>query len=241
MARTFWLETLGCPKNEVDSDKLAAHMAAEGMSAADCAEEADLVVVNTCAFVEDAREESVATILELHGRRRTGSELVVTGCMAERYGSELAEAMPEGGPCERLRDRTRWIQKRSRRRPGAAQRRGARARDGTQAERPRARPAEPAQAPSGRPWAYVKAAEGCDKACGFCAIPSFRGPQRSREVASILEEVDSLGVREVVLVAQDLGAHGCDGSRGRRRIVELLEQVGSASIGSASCTCSPAS
>jgi ribosomal protein S12 methylthiotransferase len=79
--------------------------------------------------------------------------------------------------------------------------------------------------PSERPWAYVKVAEGCDKACGFCAIPSFRGPQRSRDIDSILAEVDGLGVREVVLVAQDLGAFGRDGGAGRRMLPELLDAL----------------
>ena len=94
-ARTFWLETLGCPKNQVDSDKLVGTLTAEGMVAADRAEDADLVVVNTCAFIEPARKESVDTILALDDARRAGSRLVVTGCMAERYGDELAEALPE--------------------------------------------------------------------------------------------------------------------------------------------------
>ena len=91
----YWLETLGCPKNQVDSDKLAGTLAAEGMTAADRPEDADLVVVNTCAFIEAAREESIETILALAGARRPGARLVVTGCLAERYGAELAEALPE--------------------------------------------------------------------------------------------------------------------------------------------------
>ena len=95
MPRTYWVETLGCPKNQVDSDKLTGTLVADGMVAATSAEEADLVVVNTCAFVEDAREESVATILAFDERRADGSKLVVTGCMAERYGDELARALPE--------------------------------------------------------------------------------------------------------------------------------------------------
>ncbi|MEI6454566.1 MAG: 30S ribosomal protein S12 methylthiotransferase RimO, partial [Actinomycetes bacterium] len=93
--RSYWLETLGCPKNEVDSDKLITTLLADGYAAADSPEEADLVVVNTCAFIESARQESIDTILALGDQRRKGAELVVTGCMAERYGDELAEALPE--------------------------------------------------------------------------------------------------------------------------------------------------
>lgn len=95
MRRRFWLETLGCPKNEVDSEKLASLLESSGMTEAEAPEGASLVVVNTCAFIEAAREESVAAVLELAERRGPGSTLVVTGCLAERYGAELAEELPE--------------------------------------------------------------------------------------------------------------------------------------------------
>src|SRR6476619_39236 len=95
MTRTYWVETLGCPKNQVDSDKLTGALLADGLVPADAPGDADLVVVNTCAFIDDARKESVDTILAMDGARAGGSRLVVTGCMAERYGDELAEALPE--------------------------------------------------------------------------------------------------------------------------------------------------
>src|ERR1039458_3273330 len=95
MAERFWLETLGCPKNKVDSDKLAGTLGLDGYEPADTPEDADLVVVNTCAFIEAARQESIDTVLALSETRRDGARLVVTGCMAERYGDELAEALPE--------------------------------------------------------------------------------------------------------------------------------------------------
>ena len=91
----FYIETLGCPKNQVDSDKLVGTLLADGMEATDDPAAADLVVVNTCAFIEAARQESIDTILALDERRPRGSRLVVTGCMAERYGDELAAALPE--------------------------------------------------------------------------------------------------------------------------------------------------
>ncbi|MGI8758059.1 MAG: MiaB/RimO family radical SAM methylthiotransferase [Acidimicrobiales bacterium] len=207
MARRFWVETLGCPKNQVDSDKLAGVLVADGLVPAASAVDADLVVVNTCAFVEEARTESVETVLALAGDRRPGAELVVTGCLAERYGDELAEALPEvdavvgfGVPVQ-LR----------RRPPGPA----VPSFDLLNLPRP----------PATAPWAYVKVAEGCDRACGFCAIPSFRGPQRSRTVASVLSEVDELGAAEIVLVAQDLAAFGRDQGVGSRQIVPLVEAV----------------
>lgn len=193
MSRTYWVETLGCPKNQVDSDKLIGTLTADGLVAAASADEADLVVVNTCAFVAEAREESVATILALEERRAEGAELVVTGCMAERYGDELAAALPEvdavaGFGVPVTLGPTRGS--------GPA----VPTMDLLNLPRPR----------SERPWAYVKVAEGCDKACGFCAIPSFRGPQRSRPIEAVLDEVAALQVREVVLVAQDLAAYGRD-------------------------------
>ena len=203
-AQTYWIETLGCPKNQVDSDKLEGTLLADGMVAAAGPEDADLVVVNTCAFVEEAREESVATILAIEDVRAEGSRLVVSGCMAERYGTELADALPEvdqvagfGVPVT------------------LGARRDAPALDLLNLPRPA----------SAAPWAYVKVAEGCDKACGFCAIPTFRGPQRSRTVESVLAEVDGLGVREVVLVAQDLAAYGRDQGVGERSLVPLYRQV----------------
>jgi ribosomal protein S12 methylthiotransferase len=212
MPRTFWVETLGCPKNQVDSDKLTGTMLADGLVPAGAPEGADLVVVNTCAFIEDARRESVDVILGLVERKPATAELVVTGCLAERYGPELAEALPEAdavagfgvpvtlGPT-RLGNDT----------PVPAF---------DLLNLPRPAPAAP--------WAYVKVAEGCDRACGFCAIPSFRGRQRSRSIPSILAEVEGLadgGVREIVLVAQDLASFGRDGGRGDRRIVPLVEAV----------------
>ena len=95
VSQRFYIETLGCPKNDVDSDKLVGALLADGMEPTDDATLADLVVVNTCAFIEDARRESIDTILALDEQRADGSRLVVTGCMAERYGDELAAELPE--------------------------------------------------------------------------------------------------------------------------------------------------
>jgi len=212
--RSFWVETLGCPKNQVDSDKLTYTMLADGLLAADSPEEADLVVVNTCAFIEEARKESVATILALDETRLTDSQLVVTGCMAERYGEQLALALPEvdavsgfGVPIHL------GVKPESEKLSATAE--SLPLLDLLNLPRPK----------SESPWAYVKVAEGCDKACGFCAIPSFRGPQRSRSINSIVEEVQQLDVREIVLIAQDLAAYGRDQGVGEKRILSLLEAV----------------
>jgi ribosomal protein S12 methylthiotransferase len=209
-AARFWIETLGCPKNQVDSDKLTGRLLADGLAPASAPESADVIVVNTCAFVEQARQESIDTILALSDQRRDGAEVVVTGCMAERYGDELAEALPEADAVVGFGV------------PVPV----------TLSARPRSKPAVPSfdllnlpRPASAAPWAYVKIAEGCDRACGFCAIPTFRGPQRSRSVDDILREVDELGAAEIVLVAQDLASFGRDQGRGERRIVELVRAV----------------
>ncbi|HXN59420.1 MAG TPA: 30S ribosomal protein S12 methylthiotransferase RimO, partial [Acidimicrobiales bacterium] len=90
----YWLQTLGCPKNQVDSDKLEGYLTAQGFDRADDPSSADLVVVNTCAFIEAARQESIDTVLELADLRHAGARLVVTGCLAERYGDQLLDALP---------------------------------------------------------------------------------------------------------------------------------------------------
>jgi ribosomal protein S12 methylthiotransferase len=244
----YWLETLGCPKNQVDSDKLAGLLESEGYRAASAPAQADLVVVNTCAFIEAAREESIGAVLEMAAVRKPGAKLAVTGCMAERYGQELADALPEvdqiagfgvpvglgatraappalaagragpprGGPGRPVGVGPLLV------RPGPG-----RERTGAPARGPvglpgagSAPPAWPSfdllnlpRPPATAPWAYVKIAEGCDRHCGFCAIPSFRGPQRSRSAADVLAEVEVLGAQEVVLVAQDLVSWGRDVTR----------------------------
>ncbi|MDH3261669.1 MAG: 30S ribosomal protein S12 methylthiotransferase RimO [Acidimicrobiia bacterium] len=203
-APTVWLTTLGCAKNQVDSDKLFAMLAEAGYGAASDPSSADVVMVNTCAFIEAAREESVDTILELEEAKRPDANLVVLGCMAQRFGSEISEAMPQAdavlgldrygelvGTLDRL---TNWQPVGLRQVPM----------DILYAIN---RPTPTV------PYAYVKVAEGCDKPCTFCAIPLIRGKQRSRRPTNIHQEISALtaaGVREIVLVAQDLASYGRD-------------------------------
>ncbi len=219
MPQRFYVETLGCPKNQVDSDKLIGTLLADGMEPTDDAGIADLVVVNTCAFIDDARKESIDTILALDGQRSADSRLVVTGCMAERYGDELASALPEVDQVAGF---------------GVPVNETARARSAgkqlipvTSAPVPELDLLNLPRPASSSPWAYVKIAEGCDRSCGFCAIPSFRGPQRSRDIAQIVTEVDELQAREIVLVAQDLASYGKDRPEqlGAGSIVPLIEAV----------------
>ena len=233
-AQSYAIVTLGCPKNQVDSDKLEGTLTGTGMVAVSDVDAADVVIVNTCAFIEEARQESVETILTVAERRRAGSRLVVTGCMAERYGAELTAELPEidhlapfgmslipeltGGSGKEPGTQVE---------PAAVPvalgpTRGSvrRVPDFDLLNLPR--PTAP------RPWAYVKIAEGCDRVCGFCAIPSFRGPQRSRTIEQIMSEVEQLAAQEIVLVAQDLAAYGRDHRTQKRSIVELVRAVATA-------------
>jgi ribosomal protein S12 methylthiotransferase len=237
VARRFFIATLGCPKNEVDSAKLVGRLRSAGYLEASEPGDADLVVVNTCAFIEPAREESIETILELSAARRPGARLAVTGCLAERSGPELAAALPEvdvvaGFGVDFLDDLSELTPSHD---PGPMAHSigpaGTPVRLRSRREVPSFDLLELPRPPASAPWAYVKVAEGCDRKCGFCAIPSFRGKQRSRTLASIVAEVDSLQAREIVLVAQDLASFGRDqsnageGRSGDAGIVALVEAV----------------
>lgn len=206
-APTVWLTTLGCAKNQVDSDKVSGMLSSAGYAEATEPESADVVMVNTCGFIEPARRESVDTILDLAAAKRDDASLVVIGCMAQRYERELVEALPEADAVigldrypeliDRIDALTRWT-------PitiGTARRSHMDILEETRRPTPTA------------PYAYVKAAEGCDKLCTFCAIPQFRGKQRSRSAENIKDEIAELaaaGVAEIGLVAQDLAAYGSD-------------------------------
>jgi ribosomal protein S12 methylthiotransferase len=200
---TYWIETLGCPKNLVDSAKLEGFVEQGGLVWADEPEHADLIIVNTCAFIEAARAESIEVVLELAERRKPDAKVVVTGCMAERYRAELEVALPEvdlvaGFGESPIPDAVR-VELGLRPVPSSF--------DLLALPRPAA----------SAPWAYVKVAEGCDRRCGFCAIPTFRGDQRSRPMDDLVAEADALvrgGARELVLVAQDLASFGKDRRRG---------------------------
>ena len=204
-APSLWLTTLGCAKNQVDSEKVTAMLSEAGYVWADSPESADVVMVNTCAFIEEARAESVEVILDLEDRKSPNARSVVIGCMAQRFGTEVSSALPEVdvvlgldrygelvGTLDRLTD---WQPLEITRRPVM---------DILHAT---GRPV------SDLPYAYLKVAEGCDKPCTFCAIPLIRGKQRSRRPTEIREELSQLtasGVSEVVLVAQDVAAYGRD-------------------------------
>jgi ribosomal protein S12 methylthiotransferase len=216
---SVWLTTLGCAKNQVDSDKIAGVLHDAGFTSAPSPEQADVLLVNTCAFIEEARRESVGTILDLDQARRPGARLVVVGCMAQRYGQEIGEALPEVDAVVgidhypelvgTLGDLAGW-------QPIRLERSSMDILHEVRRSTPTT------------PYAYLKVAEGCDKTCTFCAIPSFRGRQRSRPVEEVVEEAERLiasGVRELVLVAQDLAAYGRDIGHRVTDLVRTLSDV----------------
>ena len=222
------ITTLGCPKNQVDTDKVTAMLAGSGYRTGADLETADVVMINTCAFIEAARQESVETILDAHAGKADSARLVVMGCMAQRYGAELEEALAGeadavvgldryGEMVGLLDEMTDWTPVRL----------GPR--------RPKMDILEMTNRPApALPYAYVKIAEGCDKTCAFCAIPLIRGPQRSRRPIDIRNEIAALGeggASEIVLVAQDLAAYGRDvtaPSRTGDNIVDLLRFISDA-------------
>jgi ribosomal protein S12 methylthiotransferase len=232
---TVAIVTLGCGRNEVDSQNAAGMLAAAGYRVVADPEQADAVVVNTCAFVEAAKRESIETILDAaalkdHGRART---VLVTGCLAERYTDELRVELPEADAVVPFADYGRLPE--LLRGPGAPPGRPAGLPSLVPAGR-RALPmvfptppgaAFPARAPAAGPVALVKLAEGCDRDCSFCAIPSFRGRFRSRRPTEILDEVAWLagqGVSEVCLVAENSTSYGKD-LGGREALIHLLRDL----------------
>ena len=217
------LTTLGCPKNQVDSELMLGRLSVAGHPLVDRAEDAECLIVNTCAFIDRAREESINTILELAKLKRRGRcrALIVTGCLTQRYGIEIKNEMPEIDAMlgtsnlerivelvEQAANREDWALSAP---PGYLY----------DASAPRLLTGKV-------PYAYVKIAEGCDMGCTFCAIPQFRGKHRSRPLRDIVAEVEGLakrGVQEAILVSQDTLAYGCD-LAGNGDIGDLLLALG---------------
>jgi len=217
--------SLGCPKNRVDTEVMLGHTTGAGHTLVSEPGQADVIVVNTCGFIGEAKQESVDAILEMARFKESGSceRLVVTGCLSQRYPQELADEMPEVDHFLGTDEVGQVAQ--------AIEGRGARVRV---IESPKflyddLAPRLPSMA---RHTAYVKIAEGCDRPCAFCIIPKLRGPQRSRTPESIVREVEQLaaaGTREICLVAQDLTTYGTDlpggGEPGGPNLAGLLRRL----------------
>lgn len=209
-AATVSVVNLGCPKNQVDAEVMLGQLAAAGYRIVERPEEAEVIVVNSCGFIQDAKEESIQAVLEAASLKRTGRcrALVVSGCLSQRYPRELPGLLPEvdafigTGEFPRIAEIIRATLDRT-----AGDRVWVTGHTALMtAVLPRRRLTPPHVA-------YLKIAEGCDHACRFCAIPLIRGPKQSRERADIVAEARALaadGVREVVLISQDTTSYGTD-------------------------------
>ena len=219
------LVSLGCAKNLVDSEVMLGTLAREGMILTDRAEEADVLIVNTCGFIDKAKQESIDTILKLNQLRETGNckALIMAGCLTQRYPQELRRDLPEVDAIVGLNEVPRIaeivreiLEKRA---PAVYWSGPAKYVPDFAAPRVRLTP---------KHTAYVKIAEGCDHPCAFCSIPRIRGKYRSRPVADVLAEIRALvadGCREINLISQDTTFYGRDLNGGRELLSELLRQT----------------
>jgi ribosomal protein S12 methylthiotransferase len=195
---SVFLSTLGCPKNQADSGHILGKITGKGISVSETPEDADVILINTCGFIEDAKRESIEEILRLSKLKTNGRHLIVFGCLAQRYKEELLGEIPEidaifgVGEEEKIADMIVSLRKENEEGGGFTQK-------------------------AESPYAYLKIAEGCDGRCTFCVIPSIRGPFRSIPPEDILSEAEeklSFGVRELILIAQDITEYGKGLKRG---------------------------
>ncbi|MEN8184104.1 MAG: 30S ribosomal protein S12 methylthiotransferase RimO [Myxococcota bacterium] len=224
---SVYFHSLGCPKNRLDTEVMLGSLALEGYAIAERLEDADAVVVNTCSFIESAREESIQAILDMADRRESGAlrALLVAGCLPQRYGAELAKELPEVDAFlgtgtfpevgavlhDALEGRSRGVYVEA----------GHTHLYDEHSPRILIGPTH---------TAYVKISEGCDRVCAFCAIPGIRGRFQSRTPESVVAEARQLaesGAREINLVAQDATAFGKDlpGRPGLAALLRALDEV----------------
>lgn len=201
--------TLGCPKNIVDSEVLMRQLTANNLELVVNSDQSDAVIINTCGFIQSAKQESLETILHAAQLKKEGriKELIVMGCLAERYSDELRTEIPEIDNCIGVNKLDQVIHTL-----------GGNFKYELLGERLLTTPAH---------YAYLKISEGCDRPCSFCSIPLIRGTHISRPIEKIMEEAQHLadsGVRELILIAQDSTYYGLD-LYGRRALAQLLEQL----------------
>lgn len=223
--KKIFIDTLGCAKNEYDSQVLAASLIERGCVITDDADNADILIINTCGFIDDAKKESIEHILRFSDDYSGRKKLIVTGCLSERYHEELAEEIPEVDmffgvndydliPELILDEKTPAV---SRDRVGSML-----------DELPyRKRDLRKSGSEECGHYAYLKIAEGCNNACSFCAIPLIRGPYRSKKIEDCIREAEDMaaaGIRELILIAQDTSQYGRD-LYGKIMLPELLRQL----------------
>ncbi len=189
------LISLGCPKNTVDSETLLNGLIRSGVRVSEKPEEADILAVNTCGFIEDAKRESIDEILRLAQLKSNGKKLVVLGCLSQRYGEELRREMPEIDALFGVGEEEKVIEYCT---------------GGKYVAKEDVHLGPGLMKPHFR---YLKVSEGCGRRCSFCVIPSIRGPQRSRRAEEIIREAEGAvrsGAKELILVAQDITGYGGD-------------------------------
>jgi ribosomal protein S12 methylthiotransferase len=219
--------SLGCPKNLVDTEIMLGRLKREGFVLSRQVEESDVIVVNTCGFIEAAKRESIDAILEMAEHKKTGRcrRLVVAGCLVQRYHPQLRAEIPEIDAFISLDELDRIVEAVRSDLHGAARDPAASISGAARALYDHRH----ARVLATRPHtAYLKISEGCDHPCAFCAIPSMRGAMRSRSLDSLCREAEDLargGVRELVLIAQDTTDYGRDLS-GRAELPQLLGRLG---------------
>lgn len=213
--------SLGCPKNEVDAELMLSKLQNAGFEIVDVPYEADVVIINTCAFIEDAKKEAIDNILEMAEYKKDGSisKILVTGCLSERYKEDVLKEMPEVdgvigiGADGDIVEAVNAVMS------------GVELKDFPPKELLPLDGDRALTTPSY--WAYLKIAEGCSNCCSYCAIPSIRGPYRSRTIESIVSEAEKLasgGAKELILIAQDTTRYGED-LYGELKLPSLLREL----------------
>ncbi len=220
--RNVLLISLGCDKNRVDSERMLGLLIRDGYNLVQDEADADIIVVNTCCFIDSAKEESIGAILEMAEQRREGRcrKLIVAGCMAERYKEEIFSEIPEVDVIVGTGSYDQILEAVSKEKAGCRPSYMTPLSKGISEEPPRI-------LTTGGFFAYLKIAEGCDRHCTYCVIPSLRGPYRSFPEDNLLKEAASLaesGVRELILVAQDTARYGED-LYGEKRLHVLLNKL----------------
>ena len=219
-----YFETLGCPKNFNDTQAAEGFLLNDGFELAETPEESDFIIVNTCGFINDAKRESIDKIFEMMDFREDGKKLIVSGCLSQRYAAELADEMPEVdrfigvNDYERLPEILRSLK------------------DNTMDEKERAEvsceyssklPLLDRHIEEGAYSATLRIAEGCYNRCAYCVIPSIRGGFRSKAMEDVISEAESLaskGIKEIILIAQDVTNYGTD-LYDRYALPELLKKL----------------
>ena len=217
MSKKIYIDTLGCAKNEYDSQNLAAQLLQKGCTLADTPDDADILIVNTCGFIEAAKVESIEHIFNMAALKGEHKKLVVTGCLSERYHEELSKEIPEVDLFTGVNDYDDL--------PGLlmAETDG----DCVLGSVERVLPYRKRVFPEGTYSASLKIAEGCNNACAFCAIPKIRGAYRSKRIEDCVQEAKDMaaaGIRELILIAQDTSYYGMD-LYGKLMLPELLREL----------------